>query len=135
MAKGTAAEKAADILKAAGIKNALLDLGGNIKVIGTKPGGRPWHIALRHPDDTDKTAGTLSISDTSIVTSGDYERYFMAKAGGTITFLIPIRERLCKTDSGAVTVICKDSEKADILSTALFVMGEKSRTVLERTPR
>ncbi|MBF1133180.1 MAG: FAD:protein FMN transferase, partial [Dialister invisus] len=49
MAKGTAAEKAADILKAAGIKNALLDLGGNIKVIGTKPGGRPWHIALRHP--------------------------------------------------------------------------------------
>lgn len=99
MAKGTAAEKAADILKAAGIKNALLDLGGNIKVIGTKPGGRPWHIALRHPDDTDKTAGTLSVSDTSIVTSGDYERYFMAKGRRYHHILIPIQDNPYKTGS------------------------------------
>lgn len=99
MAKGTAAEKAADILKAAGIKNALLDLGGNIKVIGTKPGGRPWHIALRHPDDTDKTAGTLSISTRPLSPPATTSGTSWQRAGGTITFLIPIRERLCKTDS------------------------------------
>lgn len=135
MAKGTAAEKAADILKAAGIKNALLDLGGNIKVIGTKPGGRPWHIALRHPDDTDKTAGTLSVSDTSIVTSGDYERYFIENGRRYHHIFDPHTGQPVQNGLRAVTVICKDSEKADILSTALFVMGEKKAALFWKEHR
>lgn len=135
MAKGTAAEKAADILKAAGIKNALLDLGGNIKVIGTKPGGRPWHIALRHPDDTDKTAGTLSVSDTSIVTSGDYERYFIENGRRYHHIFDPHTGAPAQNGLRAVTVICKDSEKADILSTALFVMGEKKAALFWKEHR
>ena len=116
-----------------------LDLGGmargNIKVIGTKPGGRPWHIALRHPDDTDKTAGTLSISDTSIVTSGDYERYFMAKGRRYHHIFDPHTGAPVQNGLRAVTVICKDSEKADILSTALFVMGEKKAVLFWKEHR
>ena len=135
LAKGTAAEKAADILNAAGIKSALLDLGGNIKVIGMNPGGRPWRIALRHPDDADKTAGTLSVSDTSIVTSGDYERYFMANGRRYHHIFNPHTGEPAQNGLRAVTVICKDSEKADILSTALFVMGEKEATLFWKEHR
>jgi FAD:protein FMN transferase len=135
LAKGTAAEKAADILNAAGIKSALLDLGGNIKVIGMNPGGRPWRIALRHPDDADKTAGTLSVSDTSIVTSGDYERYFMANGRRYHHIFNPHTGEPAQNGLRAVTVICKDSEKADILSTALFVMGEKEAALFWKEHR
>lgn len=135
IAKGTGAEKAAEILKSQGVKSALLDLGGHIKAIGTKPDGSPWRIALRHPDDPDKSAGTLSISDTSIVTSGDYERWFMENGRRYHHILNPATGEPVRNTLRAVTVVCEDSEKADILSTALFVMGEEKAAAFWKNHR
>lgn len=73
MGKGFAADEVSNVLKQAGVTSALLDLGGNIQLIGTKPDGTDWKIGLRDPFG-ESYIGVLSISDRAVVTSGNYER-------------------------------------------------------------
>lgn len=78
--KGYAGDMAADILRQNGVRSALLDLGGNIQAIGSKPDGTPWRIGLRNPFGEGSFA-TLEISDQAVITSGGYERYFTDENG------------------------------------------------------
>lgn len=121
--KGYAADHVAAMLKDAGIKRALIALGGNIYVIGEKEKGIPWTAGITDPDDPQSYFATLSVTDTSIVTSGDYERYFEKDGKRYCHIFDPKTGYPTETDLRSVTVVMPESAKADAYSTALFVMG------------
>ncbi|TAJ77551.1 MAG: FAD:protein FMN transferase [Gallionellaceae bacterium] len=81
IAKEYAADQAAAACAAAGIEHGLVELGGDIKVIGPHPDLQPWHVGIRHPRQPDAAMTTVAIMRGAIAGSGDYERYLVA--GGT----------------------------------------------------
>lgn len=123
VAKGYASEECAEIMHENGIKSALINLGGNIRVVGNRPDGSPWKIGIANPLNVDEYAGILSLSDNAAVTSGNYQRFFIEddiEYGHIINPEIGIP---VDNDLLSVTVIAKDGTLCDALSTALFVMG------------
>ena len=125
IAKGYAAEQAAAVLRQKGCRNALFNLGGNIKAMGTKPDGSLWKISIQHPDDKEAYLGILTITDTSVVTSGDYERFFIKDGNRYHHILNPATGLPANNGLRSVTIVCPDSTMADGLSTALFVLGPR----------
>lgn len=123
IAKGYTGRKLAEILSSHGVKSALLDLGGNIQLVGCKPDGSKFKIAIRDPENSADAVGVLALEDTAVVTSGGYERYF--EEGGLTYHHIIDPSTGCPADRGlsSVTVVCRDGTLADGYSTALFIMG------------
>lgn len=130
IAKGFAADCVRERLQERGITCALLDLGGNITALGTKPDNTPWSIGIADPAAPDQLAGSLSASDVTVSTSGAYQRYFTDDAGNTYHHLIdPATGYPATSDLASVSVICEQGTAADALSTAMFVMGsERAQT-------
>lgn len=123
IAKGYASQRAAHILEERGITSALISLGGNVRAIGKKPDGSLWNVAVTDPDDINSAVGTLSVCDKAVITSGDYQRYFVEN-GKKYHHIIDASTGF-PVDSGlrSVTVVSEDDCLADAMSTALFVMG------------
>lgn len=125
IAKGYVTDRLRDILNAYGVRSALITLGGNVYAHGTKTDGSLWRIGIRDPFDESALIGTVACSDTAVITSGSYQRYFV-EDGKTYHHILDPQTGF-PADSGlvSVTVICPDGTEADALSTALFVMGEE----------
>ena len=130
IAKGYATDEAVRILKENGIEHALLNLGGNIAVIGDKPDGTPWRIGVRDPREEETGEEYMAIAelqDTSIVSSGDYERFLKAeyeKTGVRYHHIFDPRTGY-PADVGlmATSIVADHSIDADALSTCVFIMG------------
>jgi thiamine biosynthesis lipoprotein len=130
IAKGYAVGEAVKVLKGAGVTSALIDAGGDIFAIGELR-GRPWKVGIRNPRG-EGVMGALDVSDLTIVTSGDYERFF-EKDGVRYHHILDPATGYPATGLMSVTVICDDATRADGLSTALFVLGpEKGMQLVER---
>lgn len=132
IAKGYAAGRAEKVLRENGVQSALLDLGGNITVIGSKPDGSAWQIAVQDPQNSSATVGILSLQDCSAITSGGYQRFF-EQDGATYHHIIDPSTGY-PADSGllSTTVVCADPALGDLLSTATFILGEKDALDLWR---
>ena len=124
VAKGYATEMAARMLEERGAYGYVLDVGGNLRVIGTKPDGSGWQSGVRNPDVYAEEAYVyyFELSDGAAVTSGDYERYYTVD-GKRYHHIISKDTLMPSEYFSSVTVICGDSGLADGLSTALFNMN------------
>ena len=121
--KGYAVEMVCRAAEARGLTSALVSVGGNLRAIGTKPGGKPWTAGVENPWGDDPTyiqAVELADGD-SLVISGDYQRYFVVD-GKRYHHIIDPDTLWPAAYYNGVTVLCPDSGMADCLTTALFCM-------------
>jgi thiamine biosynthesis lipoprotein len=122
IAKGTALNRSAEALQAKGIENFIISAGGQVILRG-KRGDRPWRIGIRDPRGAiDDYFAHLELSDTSLSTSGDYERYFEIN-GIRYHHILDPRTGMPSRGLRSATVIAADAEFADALSTALMIIG------------
>ena len=134
--KGYAVEQAARAAQARGLTSALLNVGGNLRAIGTKPGGKPWTAGIENPWDNDPAyiqAVELADGD-SLVISGDYQRYFEYE-GVRYAHLIDLTTGYPARYVSSVAVLARAETGglADALSTGLFCLPEQTgRTLADR---
>lgn len=122
LGKGYATEMAAQKAETLGCESYVLNVGGNIRIIGTRPDGTGWKTGVRDPKNPDSNyCAKLLLADTSCVTSGIYERYFTVD-GVRYHHIIDKDTLYPSTLFTSVTVVTKNSGLADALSTALFCM-------------
>ena len=128
--KGYAVERAAEALRARGAEGYVLNIGGNIRTIGTRPDGSGWSTGIRDPLEPEGAfALHIRLADVACVSSGVYERYFTA--AGTRYHHIIDPDSLYPADCYAsITVLAGDSGLADALSTALFCMDYEESSAL-----
>jgi thiamine biosynthesis lipoprotein len=122
IAKGRAVDRALDKLVARGIRNAIIDAGGDLRIIGSRPGKDSWRIGVQHPREPGVLLLTLDLKDTAIVTSGDYERFFMVDGVRYHHILDPSTGQPAR-GCQSVTVLAPTATEADACATAAFVLG------------
>lgn len=119
--KGYAIDRAWQTLKDHGVEKALINAGGNIRCIGTRVDGNPWRIGIRHPRQ-EGILGVIDVTEKAVATSGDYERYFM-QDGMRYHHILDPRTGRPAQECQSVTILAPTAEMADVLSTAVFIMG------------
>lgn len=125
VAKGYATEKALQVLQQHGIHKALIDAGGNIRVLGRNAHDTPWSIGIKDPRKADAVVAVLPLEDAAAVTSGDYYRSFEV-GGKRYHHILDPRTGYPADRNMSVTVLTKDAGLADILSTVFFVLPPDS---------
>jgi thiamine biosynthesis lipoprotein len=124
IAKGYAVQHAADYLRSRGVEHALLNAGGDTRVIGDRR-GQPWIVGVRHPRQEGEVITRLPIVDEAISTSGDYERFFEENGRRYHHIINPATGRPTEGVL-TVTVIGPDGTLTDGLDTAVFVLGAEA---------
>ena len=131
--KGYASDAFMRLLQSMGITSAFSNLGGNVSTLGTRPDGSPWRVGIRHPRG-EGLIGVVEVVGKAVVTSGDYELFFMDRSGRRYHHILDPRTG-CPAASGliSVTVIADSAMQADALSTAVLASGiEKGLEWLKR---
>ncbi len=133
IAKGYAIEAAAAFLAGEGVRHALLNAGGDTRVLGDRR-GQPWMVGIRHPRQADGIVTRLPLIDEAISTSGDYERYF-EEDGVRYHHIISPQTGRPVDGLLSATVIGPDATLTDGLSTTVFVLGvERGLALIEAWP-
>lgn len=133
IAKGYAVGECLKILKDAGVKSAIIDLGHDIYALG-KLNGKSWRVGINNPRGKG-VIGVFEISDLSVVTSGDYERFF-EKNGIKYNHIINPKNGYPAKEIISSTIITPDATMADALSTAVFVLGkDEGLKMIEKIPK
>jgi FAD:protein FMN transferase len=131
--KGYAVDRGIDILKARGITRALVTAGGDSRIIGDRM-GRPWLVAIRHPDNPNKVVTRIPLSDSAVSTSGDYERYF-DEGGVRYHHIIDPRTGHSASKVRSATILAPTATQTDGMSKTAFVLGpEKALEIINRMP-
>ncbi len=135
VAKGYATQCIVNYLKEKGVTSYLLNVGGSVTPIGTKETGEDWSVAIENPEDGEYLA-CLSLKDKSVVTSGNYQRYYTVD-GKKYHHIIDKNTLMPSDKFLSVSVICEDTALGDTLSTALFCMtleeGKKLINIIPNT--
>ncbi|WP_292145964.1 FAD:protein FMN transferase [Butyrivibrio sp.] len=123
--KGYTSTMLYDFFTENGVKSGLINLGGNVQCIGTKPNGEMWNVAIKSPYLDSKTGiiGVLKASDEAVITSGGYERYFEEDGKIYHHIIDPSTGKPADNGLSSVTIIGKDGLKCDGYSTALYIKG------------
>jgi thiamine biosynthesis lipoprotein len=130
-AKGFVADAIAADLRAAGVKSADIDLGGNLYMLGCHPDDRPWRVSVRMPEGVSAKAPILEVRDRSVVTSGSYER-FVEIGGVRYQHIIDASTGYpIESDIVSATVSAKSSLQADMLATTALLAGTRGLDALK----
>ena len=132
--KGYAIDRAVDILRARGLRNFMIQAGGDMYVSGNR-GDRPWRVAIRDPrGPADRAFAALDLTDGTFSTSGDYERFFMHDGRRYHHIIDPDLGEPARA-SRSVTIIASRAMLADALSTGVFILGgHAGMELIERLP-
>ena len=132
IAKGYASDKVNEILKKNDVSSAVISLGGNVSVTGKRPDGTKWRIAVQDPMNSEGYVGILNVEDTSVITSGVYQRFF-EQNGKKYHHIIDTKTGK-PTQNGllSVTIVCDNGAMADALSTSVMVAGLQKGSELWR---
>lgn len=133
--KGYAVDRGYEILRNLGVKDGMVDLGGNIRVLGQAEPGVSWTIGIRNPFDRGEVLGKITLPDgRAVATSGNYER-FVDVGGRRYCHIIDPRSGYPVEGMAGVTVVAPDATMSDALSTGLFVLGmQAGHQVLQALP-
>ncbi|WP_338814600.1 FAD:protein FMN transferase [Bernardetia sp. Wsw4-3y2] len=123
--KGYAAEKAKQILKANGVESGFVNAAGDLTTWGFQENGKPWTIGIADPNQGKKLFSSLNITNTSVATSGNYEKFVMIK-GKRYSHTIDPKTGFPVSGIKSVTIITANAELADALATPITVMGIKT---------
>jgi thiamine biosynthesis lipoprotein len=133
IAKGFVADKLKEYLVENNVESAIISLGGNVVVIGSKPDGSDYKIGIKDPDNPEGIIDSISVSNKSVVTSGTYERFVEYDGVKYHHILNTNNGYPVKTDVKSVTIISDSSLEGDALSTICLILGEeKSKDILEK---
>lgn len=124
LAKGYTSDALIGLFRESGASSAIVSLGGNVQALGTKPDGSKWKVGVVNPFSPQENMCILAIEDQAVITSGNYERYFIAEDGTRYHHIMDSSDGY-PADNGlvSVTVIGDSGLTCDALSTALFVEG------------
>lgn len=133
IAKGYIADRITDFLKESGVPSAVIDLGGNVCVLGLKE-GKPFRVGIAYPFSKDgELLGSLSVSDKAVVTSGVYQRYFRIDDQLYHHIFDPNTGYPAQTDLYSATILCDSAVRADALSTICILLGSERAIMLLQT--
>jgi len=123
--KGYAAEKAKSLLQQKGVKSGIINAAGDLTAWGHQPSGKPWTIGIADPNTTKQAFSVLEITNTSIATSGNYEKFILID-GKKYSHTIDPKTGLPVRGIKSVTIICPNAEIADAMATPVMIMGIKT---------
>ncbi len=122
--KGYAANKALDIMSKMNLSGALVNASGDLISWGKNEDGKDWKVGIVNPKQKEKVFSWLNISETAVVTSGNYEK-FVKINGETYSHIIDPRTGYPVKGLSSVSIICPNAELADALATSVFVLGKE----------
>lgn len=120
IAKGYGVDRAVDALRARGVTQAVVNVGGDLYALGAAATGAPWRVGIRSPEDPGRLAGELEVSDAAVATSGDYLQYFAYRGQRYHHLLDPSTAAPRRTPVHSVTVVAGTCLVADAAATAVF---------------
>ncbi|HYC29602.1 MAG TPA: FAD:protein FMN transferase, partial [Chitinophagaceae bacterium] len=122
--KGYAAEMAKRLLQQRGVESGIVNAAGDLTAWGYQPNGKPWTIGIADPNAARNAFSYLDITNTSIATSGNYEKFVMID-GKKYSHTIDPKTGLPVRGIKSVTIICPNAEIADAMATPVMIMGAK----------
>ncbi len=123
IAKGYAVDRAIAVLREEGIRNALVNAGGDIYALGRRDDDNKWLIGIQHPRQRDRMLSVIELEDRAVATSGDYQRYIEIDNQQYGHIINPRTGIPCTVLPCSITVFAPDCATADALATAIFVLG------------
>ncbi|HSV71352.1 MAG TPA: FAD:protein FMN transferase [Methylibium sp.] len=130
LGKEYAVDRAVTLLQAAGVRHALVNLGGDLRVLGPRADGSPWRIAIRHPREADRPLASVALVDAAVATSGDYERGFVDADGVRCHHLLDARSGRPVGHWQAVSVVAPACMAAGALATLAMLMEDEAPALL-----
>ncbi|MEM7294748.1 MAG: FAD:protein FMN transferase, partial [Pseudomonadota bacterium] len=134
IAKGMGIDSIVERLEALGVRDYLVEIGGDLRVAGQGPSGTGWRIGIEKPDASLGTVEErITVSDVAMATSGDYRRFFEHDRVRYAHIIDPTTGRPVNHDTTSVTVFADSAALADAWATALLVLGrEQGITIAEK---
>lgn len=138
IAKGFAVDKVAELLASKGIKNYMVEIGGEVVVKGNNPDGEPWHIGVIKPTDdslsvNNEMQARLTVSDMAMATSGNYRNYYYKNGKKYAHTIDPKTGYPVQHNILSVTILAPTCMQADAYATSFMVVGlDKARQILKR---
>ncbi len=136
IAKGLSSDCFMKLFENYGVKSAFSNIGGNVSTLGSKPDGTDWKVGIRHPRQSG-LLGAVAVKGKAVVTSGDYERFFIGKDGRRYHHILnPKTGYPAEAGLISVTIVTERAMLADAFSTAIFTIGlEMGLDLLKAQPQ
>lgn len=135
IAKGYAVDRAVAALRENGVEHALVGAGGDIYALGRSPSNEPWQVGIQSPDNANELAGTLSLENAAVATSGDYQQFFVHGNRRYHHLLDPQTGAPKVTPVRSVSVIADTCMAADAGATVAFAAADAERILARHGAR